>query len=403
MAAESAIARGLPRNVVALGAVSLFMGMSSTMILGLLPAFIVKILGASALWVGTIEGAAESTASITKVFSGALSDWIGRRKALVLAGYGLSACVKLLFPLSYSVTDVLVARVVDRVGKGFRDAPRDALLADTTPRARHGSSFGLRHALFSIGAVIGPLTAVGLMILTHDNFRLVYWIAAIPAFISVAVLVRRVEEQRPSAVPPEAGARFSLGKLMRLPGAFWRVAAFAAAVALARFSQAFLLLKAISVGVDPGFVPMMLVLINAVYSSISYPFGLLADRIDRRLILGGGIVVLALAELTMVFAATPAAAAAGAALWGLQMGILQGLFGAVIADIVPQEQRGTAFGIYDLIIGVVALISSIIAGALWVAGGAFATFGAGSIVAAAALLMLVTQRRDPAALGQSEA
>jgi MFS family permease len=403
MTAEPAIVRGLPRNVVALGTVSLFMGMSSTMILGLLPAFIVKILGASVLWVGTIEGAAESTASITKVFSGALSDRIRRRKALVVAGYGLSACVKLLFPLSYNVTDVLVARVFDRVGKGIRDAPRDALLADMTLKAQRGSSFGLRHALFSIGAVIGPLTAVGLMMLTHDNFRLVYGIALIPAFISVAVLVRRVEERRPSAPLPEARERFSPGKLIRLPTAFWRIAAFAAAVALARFSQAFLLLKAVSVGIDPGFVPMMLVLINAVYSATSYPLGLLADRIDRRLVLGGGILVLILAELLMALAATPVAVAAGAALWGLQMGTLQGLFGAVIADIVPEEQRGTAFGVYDLIIGIVALVSSILAGALWVVGGPVATFAAGSIVAGTALVILIKQRRDPSALGQIEA
>jgi len=388
--------RSLPRNIVALGTVSLLMGMSSTMILGLLPAFLVKVLGASALWVGTIEGAAESTASLTKIFSGALSDWIGRRKPLVVAGYALSSCVKLVFPLSYAVTDVLIARIIDRIGKGVRDAPRDALLADMTAREWRGAGFGLRHALFSIGAVLGPLAAIGLMMMSHDNFRLVYWIALIPAFASVVVLIRAVEDRPVNDGMPRP--RFRLRNMAQMPAAFWRIVAFAAVVSLARFSQAFLLLKAVSVGIDPAFVPLTLVLVNAVYSTSSYPLGIVADRIDRRLILIAGVIALVLAELVMAFAATPAATAVGAALWGLQMGTLQSLFGTVIADAVPEERRGTAFGIYDLAIGVVALLSSTMAGALWVIGGPLATFGIGSLIAAAAAALLIANWQSAASL-----
>lgn len=396
MTSRTPFARSLPRNIIAIGSVSLLMGISSTMILSLLPAFLVEVLGASALWVGTIEGIAESTASITKVFSGVLSDWIGRRKPLVIVGYALSALVKPLFPLSHALSDVLIARVIDRIGKGIRDAPRDALLADVTSREIRGSGFGLRHALFSVGAVLGPLTAIALMTMTGDNFRLVYWIAVIPALLSVAVLVWSVEESPSNCVPVHRPVRFELRNLALLPPTFWRLVAFASVISLARFSQAFLLLKAVSVGVDAAYVPLVLVLVYAVYSTTSYPLGVLADRVGRHFLLGGGAVILVLADVVLAFAATPAATAFGAALWGLQMGAVQGLFGAIIADIVPEARRGTAFGFYDLIIGVAALIASVTAGTLWVIGGAILTFGMGGALAASAAVMLtIIWRRAP--------
>ena len=222
MVSEPLSAKNLPRNVVALGTVSLLMGISSTMILALLPAFLVEILGASVLWVGTIEGIAESTASITKIFSGAISDWIGRRKPLVVLGYGLSACAKIIFPLSESVSQVLIARVVDRIGKGVRDAPRDAFIADITSRAQRGSGFGLRHALFSLGAVLGPLLAIALMTLTRDDFRFVYTIAVVPGFLALAVLVWRVDEMSTDYLPSRQKRRFELRDLRRLSQAYWR-------------------------------------------------------------------------------------------------------------------------------------------------------------------------------------
>lgn len=393
MISEPASARGFPSNIVALGTVSLLMGISSTMILGLLPAFLVKVLGASVLWVGTIEGIAEATASITKIFSGSLSDWIGKRKPLVIAGYTLSALVKLLFPLSQTVFDVLIARVIDRIGKGIRDAPRDAFLADITVDELRGSAFGLRHALFSTGAVLGPLLAIGLMLLSDDDFRLVYWIAVVPALLCVVVLVLQVNEPAPDCEPKKVRGKFELKNLAQLSPAFWQVVAFAAVLALARFSQAFLLLKAVSVGVDAAFVPLILVLVFAVYATSSYPFGVLADRVGRRLLLGLGVIVLVIAEIVLSVADFASATGFGAALWGLQMGIMQGLLGAVIANVVPESLRGTAFGIYDFVIGVAALAASVMAGMLWIAGGAMMTFGMGGLVAATAGVMLVFNRK----------
>lgn len=393
---DSAPPQSLSPNIVALGSVSLLMGISSTMILSLLPAFLVEVLGASALWVGTIEGIAESTASLTKIFSGAMSDWIGRRKPLVVMGYGLSAAIKLVFPLAQAVPHVLIARMIDRIGKGIRDAPRDAFVADITARSRRGSGFGLRHALFSLGAVLGPLTAVGLMSLTGDDFRAVYWAATLPGFLAVAVLLWRVDEPPVGWLPSRPKARFELRAFRRLPQDFWQVVAFASVLSLARFSPVFLLLKAISVGVDAAFVPMVLVLVNSVYSTTSYPLGVLADRFGRGLLLGTGTLVLLAAETVLALSDTLGGTAVGAALWGLQMGALQGVLGAITADSVPDELHGTAFGILEFATGVVVLIASILAGTLWVAGGAFFTFGMGGLLSAAAIAMLALKFRHDA-------
>jgi MFS family permease len=387
---EEQLARLSP-NVVVLGIVSLLMGMSSAMIYGLLPVFLVTVLGASATTVGLIEGIAEATTSAMKIFSGAASDWIGRRKPLVVLGYALSAINKLLFPLAEAASAVLIARIADRIGKGIRDAPRDALLADVTPSAIRGSGFGLRFALYTIGAVSGPLAAIALMKLSGDDFRLVFWIALLPGLASIGVLLIGVTEppnQHCDGIrwPPIARADLSL-----LGAPFWWAIVIAAIFSLARFSPAFLVLKAHDVGIDAAFVPLILVVMYLVYSAAAYPFGVLADRVSRHLQLGIGAVVLVAADLALAGASTIWMTALGAALWGLQMGITQGLLSAAVADGAPERLRGTAFGIFDLAVGAATFTSSAGAGLLWTLGGPAGSFAAGAALAAFAIVMLPFQ------------
>jgi MFS family permease len=363
--------------------------MSSAMIYGLLPVFLVRVLNVSVASVGLIEGVAEATTSLVKVFSGTASDWIGRRKPLVVFGYTLSAVVKTLFPLAGGASTVLAARVIDRLGKGVRDAPRDAFLADLTVPEIRGSGFGLRLALAIAGSVVGPLVAIGLMWLSGGDFRLVFWIALIPAYLSIVVLIFAVKEV---PFPRDDSVRrrpIRRSDLAALPPRFWWVITIASLLSLARFSQAFLVLKAHDAGVEAGFVPVMLIVMHLVFSATAYPFGILADHLDRRLQLGAGAVILIGAHVVLASATTAWLAALGAALWGLQLGVTQGLLGATVADAAPARLRGTAFGIFDLAIGVATFVASAGAGVLWVAGGSAAAFGIGACVAAAAALMLL--------------
>jgi MFS family permease len=391
---------GLSPNVVVLGLVSLLMGMSSAMIYGLLPVFLVTVVGASTASVGLIEGIAEATTSLTKIFSGAASDWIGRRKPLVVLGYALSAVNKLLFPLAASASTVLIARIADRIGKGIRDAPRDALLADVMPSAIRGAGFGLRLALYTIGAVLGPLTAMALMVSSGDDFRLVFWIALLPGFASIGVLLIGLKE------PPNRQAaeqwRFPIRRteLVRLASPFWWAVLIAAILSLARFSPAFLVLKAHDVRIDAAFVPLILVAMYVIYSASAYPFGVLADRIDRRLQLAIGIAILIGSDLVFAAADTIWMAVIGAGLWGLQMGVTQGLLAAAIADAAPDRLRGTAFGIFDMAVGVATFAASAGAGVLWMLDGAAASFVAGAAFAAAAGGIVFFQP-PPAAHGRS--
>lgn len=378
----------LSPNVAALGFVSLFTAMSSAMIYGLLPVFLVRVLGASMASVGLIEGMAEAASSLIKIVSGAASDRIGRRKPLVVFGYTLSAIIKTLFPHAETASAVLTARVIDRLGKGIRDAPRDAFLADLTAPGVRGMGFGLRLALAIAGFVFGPLFAVGLMRLSGDDFRLVFWIALIPAYLSIIVLLFAVKELPISHDQGERWAPIRRGDLAALPQSFWWAIAIASLLALARFSPAFLVLKAHDTGVDAAFVPMILGLMYLVFSVTAYPFGLLADHFDRRLQLGIGAVVLISADVVLASAETIWLAAFGAALWGLQLGATQGALGATIADAAPGRLRGTAFGIYDVAVGVATFIASTAAGTLWMTGGPALAFGASACVAAAATLML---------------
>lgn len=375
----------LPRNVTALGLVSLLMGASSYMIVGLLPIFLVTVIGVSTVSVGWIEGVAEATNSVAKILSGTLSDRLRRRKSLVVLGYGLAACVKTLFPIATDAPTVLFARFADRLGKGLRDAPRDALMADELPARSRGAGFGLRLALFTIGCVSGPLLATLIMLNSGNDFRLVFWVALVPAFLSVVVLVFGVTEA------PNANDRlvFSARAIGRLPPALWWTIAAATLLALARFSQAFLLLKARHVGVDTALVPTFIMVMGLVYGIAAFPCGALADTMNRRVQLWIGIGVLIACYLVLATAAGVAQAVAGAALWGLQMGIIEGLMAAAIADAAPPNLRGTAFGLYYFCTGLASLAASAVAGVVWSAAGPSQTFLIGAAVAAVAACMVV--------------
>ena len=387
----------LPRGVWALGFVSLFMDLSSEIIHALLPIFMVGTLGASAAAVGLIEGLAEGAASIIKVFSGWLSDRLGRRKPLAVAGYGLAALTKPLFALAPGLSWVFAARLTDRLGKGIRGAPRDALVADLTEPGQRGAAYGLRQSLDTVGALMAPLAAVGLMVLFAGDVRAVFWIAAIPAFIAVAILIVAVKEPprapvSSSPVAPPISLRAALH-----PGAFgaafWRVTALASMLTLARFSEAFLVLRGSEMGFGPSFAPLVMAAMAAAFALSAYPAGWLSDRIGRWQMLTGGALVLIAADMMFAFGGTPSLALAGAALWGLHMGLTQGLFAAMVADATPSHLRGSGFGIFHLLGGIVVFAASLIAGGLWDAFGSQAAFLAGAGFAMAALLGLIAFRR----------
>jgi MFS family permease len=376
----------IPRSIWMLGFVSLFMDVSSELIHSLLPVFMVTALGASALAVGVVEGLAESTALIVKVFSGVLSDWIGKRKALAVLGYGLGALSKPLFALATSVPLVLGARFMDRIGKGIRGAPRDALVADLAPPEIRGAAFGLRQALDTVGAFLGPLLAIMLMVLLAGDFRAVFWFAVIPAVLAVLLLVLGVEEPGRSASPRAAPANpIRWNTLATLGGAYWFVAAAGAVFTLARFSEAFLILRAQQLGLPDAYAPLVLIIMNVVFAASAFPLGKLADRMSHRRLLGAGLALLIAADLVLAHAGGLAAVAVGVALWGLHLGMTQGLLATMVAGTAPEELRGTAFGFFSLASGTALLIASILAGFLWEALGAAATFHAGAAISTLAL------------------
>jgi len=385
--------RELPRGVIALGFVSMFMDISSEMIHSLLPIFLVTVLSVSTLSVGIIEGIAEATASITKVFGGAVSDWIGRRKPLVLIGYGMAALTKPLFPLAQGVALVLLARFVDRIGKGVRDAPRDALVADLTPNGQRGAAYGLRQAMDTLGAFTGPGLALALMMLTGDDFRLVFWIAVAPAFVAVALLLFGVREPEAKQAPMPRRFPIRRQEMLRLDATYWGLVVFATFLTLARFSEAFLLLRAENVGLAESYIPAVLIVMNVVYAAGAYPFGHLSDRVSRRVLLALGIGFLAFADLILAAATNVWLALAGAAVWGLHMAVTQGLLTTIVADAAPDDLRGTAFGIFNLITGLGLLLASTLAGLLWTAIGPSATFLTGASLSAAAMIGLLVRTK----------
>ncbi len=378
----------MPRAIWALGFVSLLMDVSSELIHSLLPVFMFTALGISAFSIGLIEGAAEATALIVKVFSGALSDWWGRRKPLAVIGYGLGALSKPLFALAGGIGLVVTARLIDRVGKGIRGAPRDALVADIAPPEMRGAAFGLRQSLDTVGAFLGPLLAMGLMLLWANDFRAVFWVAVIPAILSVALLLFGVQEPERKAQVQRVNP-IRRENLRRLPAAYWWVVGIGATFTLARFSEAFLVLRAAQGGLPLAYTPLVLIAMNAVYAATAYPLGKLADSMSHATLLAAGLVLLIAADAALAWDGHWSAVWLGVGLWGLHMGMTQGLLAAMIADTAPADLRGTAYGFFNLASGVAMLLASALAGLLWDQFGAETTFIAGGIFAAAALLVII--------------
>ena len=387
----------MPAGIWVLGFVSLLMDISSEMIHSLLPLFMATTLGASALTIGLIEGAAESTALIVKVFSGVLSDYLGKRKGLALFGYALGALSKPLFAVATSTGVVLTARLLDRVGKGIRGAPRDALAADLAPPHLRGAAFGLRQSLDSVGSFLGPLIGVGLMLLWANDFRAVFWVAVIPGLLAVALLLVGIREPEQAAQERRRNP-IRRENLARLSPAYWSVVVIGAVFTLARFSEAFLVLRAQQTGIPTALVPLVMVAMGLVYALTAYPFGKLSDRVSHRKMLAIGLVVLVAADLVIASGHGWPALLAGVALWGVHMGMTQGLLAAMVADTAPADLRGTAFGFFNLVSGMALLAASVIAGLLWDRLGPSWTFYAGagfSLVALVGLwLRLVPQARD---------
>ena len=382
----------IPRTIWALGFVSLFMDLSSELVHSLLPVFLVTTLGASALTVGVIEGVAESTAMLVKIFSGAISDFIGRRKGLLLLGYGLAALSKPLFPLAHSVEVVFTARFLDRIGKGIRGAPRDALVADVSPPEIRGACFGLRQSMDTVGAVLGPAMAILLMLWVAD-LQLVLWFAVIPATVAVALIVAGVKE--PGHVSSEHKFRSPIHwrVLREFSAEYWWVVIVGGVFTLARFSEAFLVLRAQETGLSVTWIPLVMVVMSIFYTFSAYPAGWLSDRMSRTKLLCVGMGLLVLADLVLAQSSSVITMMLGVALWGLHMGFSQGILASLVADTAPGELKGTAFGIFNMVSGVCMLIASVLAGGLWQSFGSGSTFYVGAVIAATALLLLLLKKQ----------
>ncbi|AOJ18106.1 MFS transporter [Burkholderia cenocepacia] len=388
---STGILRQIPRSVWVLGCVSLLMDVSSEIIHSLLPMFLMAGLGASATTIGLIEGIAEATSPVVKVFSGTLSDYLRNRKWLAVAGYALGALSKPLFAIAPTIGVVVTARIVDRVGKGIRGAPRDALVADVTPVHLRGAAYGLRQSLDTVGAFLGPLLAVVIMLMWRDDFRLAFWLAVIPGVLAVALLAVGIDE--PARAPGEKRVNPIRREVVAQLGArYWWVVAVGGVFALARFSEAFLVLRAMGSGVPVALVPLVMVAMNVVYALSAYPFGKLADTTSHTKLMVVGLALLIAADIVLAHGAHWPAVLVGVALWGLHMGMTQGLLATMVAQAAPAELRGTAFGVFNLISGIVTLVSSVVAGALWDQVGAAATFYAGAAFSAATIVLLVCVR-----------
>ncbi|MEO5923645.1 MAG: MFS transporter [Bryobacteraceae bacterium] len=380
--------RRLPGSVWALGATSALMDLASELVHSLLPVFLVSVLHANIATIGLIEGIAESIASITKVFSGALSDRLGKRKPIALFGYGLAAMTKFAFPLATTVAWVATAQSLDRFGKGIRGAPRDALVTDLTPPHRRGAAFGLRQSLDSLGSLSGPAVALLLMWLLHDDVRKVLWIAPLPALAAVLAMILWVKEP-PSTTSALRSTPLTLKNMRRFSRHYWTVTALGAVFTLARFSEAFLVLRVQHSGLRIGFVPIVLVVMAVSYMLVAYPAGTASDRGHNRSLLIGGLGVLVIADLVLATAPSPLIVLCGAALWGLHMALTQGTLSRLVADATPPDLLGTGFGVFNLITGISTLFASLIAGALWSTTGPYATFLMGAVFAAVAAIGLM--------------
>lgn len=383
----------IPRTVWALGTISLFMDLSSELVHSILPVFLVTTLGASALTIGFMEGIAEATALIVKIFSGALSDFFGRRKWLILLGYGMAALTKPLFPLAGSVETVFLARFLDRIGKGIRGAPRDALLADVAPLEVRGACFGLRQSMDTVGAFLGPLAAILLLYLYNNDIKTVLWFAVVPAAIAVTLIVVGIKETQAKSKPVQFRSPVRLAFLHNFSSQYWWVVITSAVFTLTRFSEAFLVLRAQQVGLSLTWIPLVMVVMNIIYALSAYPAGVLSDRMPKKYLLGMALVLLALADLMLAKADSVLFVVYGVALWGLHMGFSQGILATMVANTTAAELKGTAFGLFNFVTGLFMLLASVIAGWLWDSYGAETTFYAGAVFSVMTLLLLAINRK----------
>lgn len=390
----------IPGTIWTLGYVSLFMDLSSELVHSILPVFMVTVLGADALTIGLIEGIAEATALIVKIFSGALSDFFRRRKWLILAGYGLAALTKPLFPLAGSVETVFAARFLDRIGKGMRGAPRDALIADVAPLTIRGACFGLRQSMDTVGAVFGPLFAIVLLSFYHGDMKTVLWFAVVPAAITIILIVFGVKEPAAKARPRQFRSPLRLAFLKAFSRAYWRIVIIGAVFTLTRFSEAFLILRAEELGLSITWIPLVMVVMSLFYALSAYPVGVLSDYVRKEYLLATGLVLLALADLVLARANSILVVLCGVALWGLHMGFTQGILATMIANATPRELKGTAFGLFNFVTGLFMLLASVIAGWLWDNYGSGMTFLAGAAFSVLALMLLIFHKSPERATAQ---
>lgn len=386
--------RRLPSGIWTLGFVSMFMDISSELVHSLLPVLMTTVLGASMITIGFIEGVAEGASAITKVFSGAISDYFGKRKLLAVIGYGLAAITKPVFPLATTIGWIFGARFVDRIGKGIRGAPRDALIADISKPYLRGAAYGLRQSLDSVGAFLGPLFAIAFMVWLANDIKAVLWVAVVPAFLAVFLLIVGIREPGAPARTADSRNYLRLTKLKCMPMRYCLIVILGALFTLARFSEAFLILRAQDLGLTVGYVPAIMIVMNLAYSTFAYPAGAASDRISARTLLVFGLLILVASDALLAIAWAPWIALIGAALWGIHMALTQGLLSKLVADTAPADLRGSAFGIFNLVSGIAIFLSSIIAGSLWNAFGAPATFTAGASFAAIAAIGLLLYRPD---------
>ena len=383
----------IPRTIWTLGYVSLFMDMSSELVHSILPVFLVTTLGASALTVGFIEGIAEATAHIVKIFSGTLSDFLGHRKRLILLGYGLAALSKPLFPLAGSIETVFTARFLDRIGKGIRGAPRDALIADVAPLEIRGACFGLRQSMDTVGAFLGPLLAILLLYLYNDNIKAVLWFAVVPAAITVILIIAGVKEPKAKTRLLPFRSPLRLAYLKSFSRQYWRVIVIGAVFTLTRFSEAFLVLRAQQIGLSVTLVPLVMVVMSLFYALSAYPAGVLSDHMNKNNLLSVGLALLVLADLILAQADSAIVIMLGVGLWGLHMGFTQGILATMVANATPQELKGSAFGLFNFVTGIFMLLASIIAGWLWDNAGSETTFYAGAGFSVLTLILLLFDRK----------
>lgn len=384
----------MPREVWALGFVSLCMDLSSELIHSILPLFLVGTLGASAFTVGLIEGVAEATSQIVKIFSGALSDFVGRRKGLLLAGYGLSALSKPLFPLAGSAATVFVARFCDRVGKGIRGAPRDALVADVTPPQIRGAAFGLRQAMDTVGALLGPALAIVLLVALRVDLHRAMWVAVIPALACVIVILVAVREPVRSPGTHRLVSPIHPRELKSFGRSYWVVVMLGLVFTLARSSEAFLVLRGQQSGLDGGWAPLVMVVMSGTYAATAYPAGKLSDRYPRLTMLGVSLLPLIASELLLALVPSVTGVLSAVALWGVHLGFSQGVMSALVADTTPKSLKGTAFGVFNLVGGLAMLAANAVAGWLWLHHGAGSAFLVGSGIAGLTLGLVMSVRRS---------